>query len=120
MKYINSCLLVLAIMSQMVVAEELRFLTEEEMQNATAARTTRGVIESVDLADKSTLISGYKYDFSSPGDQTPVAVKMYNSSYGAFELLLPGMKVELLYGEDGDIREAIQVQQLSDSTVIVD
>jgi len=116
----NSCLLVLAIMSQMVVAEEPRFLTNEEMQGGAAARTTRGEIETVDLNDRSAIISGYKYYFGSPNDESPVEVKMYKSNYGAFELLQPGMKVEVLYGEEVDGRSAIEVQQLSDNVVIGD
>jgi hypothetical protein len=107
-------------MSQMVVAEEPRFLTEEEMQDGTAVRTTRGEIETVDLNDRSAIISGYIYDFGSPNEESPVVVKMYRSNYGAFELLQPGMKVEILYGEELDGRSAIEVQQLSDNEVIGD
>jgi hypothetical protein len=120
LKYLNGCLLVLALMSpmaQMAVAEELRFLTEVEMQDGVATRTTRGVIHSVDLAERTAIISGYEYDFGSPTQQTPVKVKMYNSAYGAFELLQPGMKVEIEYGDDGTERLVIEVQQLSDIDV---
>jgi hypothetical protein len=120
LKYLNGCLLVLALTSQMAVAEELRFLTEEEMQGAVASRTARGVIYSVDLAERTAIISGYKYYFGSPNEQADVKVKMYNSAYGAFELLQPGMKVEIVYGDDGNERWATEVQQLSDIDVPAD
>ena len=120
MKYLNGCLMVLALMSQMAVAAELKFLTEEEMQGAVASRTTRGVIHSVDLAERTAIISGYKYDFGSPNEQMFVEVKMYNSAYGAFELLQPGMKVEIVYNDNGTERMAIEVQQLSDIDVPAD
>lgn len=118
MKYMNSCLLVLALMSQMTVAEEMEFITDEDVLNQTVrARTTQGVVESVDLAERSALISGYTYDFGPANMPIPVEVKMYNSDYGAFELLRSGMKVEIVYGDVGDVRLAVRVQQLSDSAV---
>ena len=118
MKYINSCLLVLALMSQVVGAEELGFLTDEEMQGALTERITQGVIESVDLATRSVLISGFTYDFGSAATGDPVEVKMYNSDGGAFELLQPGMKVEIAYSQFDDGRLAVRVQQLSNNAVL--
>lgn len=121
MKYINSCLLVLALMSHMTVAEELEFITDEDVLNETvSARTTQGVIESVDLAERSAIIGGYTYDFGPANMPVPVEVKMYNSEHGAFELLRSGMKVEIVYGDFGDVRLTVRVQQLSDSAVLED
>jgi len=105
-------------MSQVVGAEELRFLTDEEMQGAVAERITEGVIESVDLVTRSALVSGYAYDFGPAVTDDPVEVKMYNSDGGAFELLQPGMKVEITYGQFDDVRLAFRVQQLSDNAVL--
>jgi hypothetical protein len=39
---------------------------------------------------------------------------MLNSAFGAFELLLPNMKVEIVYGETEEIRLAVTLQQLAD------
>jgi hypothetical protein len=69
----------------------------------------------VDLATRSALVSGYTYDFGPAVTSEPVEVKMYNSGGGAFELLQPGMKVEITYGQFDDARLAFRVQQLSDN-----
>lgn len=125
MKYINHCLLVIALMSQMALAadtdEQMEFITDENvLAEAVRARTTQGVIESVDLVERSAIISGYLYDFGPPDMRIPVEVKMYNSNYGAFELLQPGMKVEIVYGDVGDTRLAVRVKQLSNNAVLED
>ena len=107
-------------MCQMAAAEELVFLSDEELEGAVAARTTKGVIESVDLATRSAVIGGYLYDFGRPDEQMPARVKMHNSDGGAYELLRPGMKVEIQYGDVGDVRLVVKVQQLSDRAVLGD
>ena len=125
LKYINQCLLVIAFMSPMALAadpdEQIEFITDENvLKEAVRARTTQGVIESVDVAERSAIIGGYIYDFGPPDMRIPVEVKMYNSNYGAFELLQPGMKVEIVYGDVGDMRLAVRVKQLSNNAVIED
>ena len=110
----------LAIISQSVAAEDRRPLTDEEIQNAGAVRTTQGIIHVLDLASRAGIISGYLYDFGSATEEDPVQVKMYNSDYGALELLRPGMRVEVVYGEEGNVRLAIRVQQLADQDLLED
>ena len=43
----------------------------------------------------------------------PTQVKLYGTRYGAIELLEPGMKVKVTYGDTGRIRIVLQVEQLS-------
>jgi len=108
-------------MSQLAIAQEMEFITDEDiLKNAVAARTTRGIVESVNLEARSAVISGYAYDFGTPDMPVPVEVKMYNSDYGAFELLERGMKVEVVYGDTGDLRLVVRLQQLSNDAVIED
>ncbi len=95
--------------------DSLVFVAPEDMdEGAVMASTTRGVVESINLEDRTAQISGYTYDFGDPNDPLPVKVTMLNSAFGAFELLLPNMKVEIVYGETEEIRLAVTLQQLAD------
>ena len=106
-------------MSQMAIAKEMEFITDENiLKNTVSARTTQGIVESVDLQARSAVISGYTYDFGTPDMPVPIEVKMYNSDYGAFELLEGGMKVEVVYGDTGDLRLVVRLQQLSNNATI--
>ena len=81
-------------------------------------RTTRGVVQSIDLGNRTAIISGFLYDF---GPNTfPLKVRMYKSDAGAVELLRPGMKVDVVYGDFGATRLARQITQLADDTKIQD
>ena len=94
--------------------KSMQFVAPEDMdEGAVMARTARGVIQAIDLAKRTAHISGYTYDF---GDT--VEVKMYGSDFGSFEMLQPGMKVEVVYGDPGDIRIAVRLQQLTGSAEI--
>lgn len=74
------------------------------------ARTMAGVIRSIDLEKRQAEISGYIFDFGPPG--LPIKILMESGSSGAFEMLDPGMKVEVIYGDLGTARIAVQVRQL--------
>ncbi len=98
-------------------AEDLVFVAPEDMdEGSVMASTTRGVVESIDLENRTLDIGGYSYYVGFPDDPLPVKVTMVNSDYGAFELLRPNMKVEIVYGEIEDKRLAVRLQQLADST----
>ena len=97
------------------VSDSMHFVAPEDMDDgAVMARTTRGVIHAIDLAKRMARISGYIYEFGSPDDPATVGIKMYDSDFGAFEMLRPGMKVEVVYGDADDIRIAVRLQQLAD------
>ena len=82
------------------------------------ARTQYGIIRSVDMANHIAIISGYKYEFGALQDGWMAEVKMAGSDYGSFELLKPGMKVKVVYGEFGFTRVVLRLQQLPDDTFI--
>lgn len=97
------------------VSGPLEFVATEDMdEGAVMARTTRGVIQAIDLENRTAEISGFIYDFGEPDDPLPVQVKMSGSEFGAFEMLRPNMKVEIVYGDTGEIRLAVRLQQLAD------
>ncbi|MDZ7684309.1 MAG: hypothetical protein U5O39_04305 [Gammaproteobacteria bacterium] len=47
----------------------------------------------------------------------PIKIKLANGSNGAFELLQPGMKVRVTYGELNSARIAVVVEELGDDMV---
>jgi hypothetical protein len=77
------------------------------------ARTTRGIIRTLDLDARKGVIGGYEYHFGPP--TFALKVTMLNSGGGALELLQPGMKVEVVYGDFGTARIAASIKQLADS-----
>lgn len=79
-------------------------------------RTDQGIVRSIDFEKRQVVIGGYNYDFGPPG--LPIQVKMLNSNTGAFELLQPGMKVEIIYGDLGTARIAARVTQLPDDEAV--
>lgn len=82
------------------------------------ARHRQGIVDVIDFADRTAIISGYKYSFGEPGANYYPDVTMLNSDFGSFELLKPGMKVDIVYGEFGFIRVVVSLQQLPDDAVI--
>jgi hypothetical protein len=101
------------------VRGSMQFVAPEDMdEGAVMARTTRGVVQAIDLAKRMAQIDGYIYEFGSPDDPGSVEVKMYDSDFGALEMLQPGMKVEVVYGDIGDIRITVRLQQLADDADI--
>lgn len=77
------------------------------------ARVDRGIVHEVDLARRTCMIGGYIYEMGPPG--SPAKVTMLNSRAGAFELLQPGMKVEVTYGDLGTTRLIAALTQLPSS-----
>ncbi len=63
------------------------------------------------------MIGGHKYYFG-PAFSSPLKVTMYNSDGGSIELLQPGMKVEITYGDFEKGRVAVAIRQLADEANI--
>ena len=82
------------------------------------ARTTDGVIRSIDLEKRTAIISGYLYEFGPP--TFPLKVTMLNGSAGSIEMLRTGMKVEVVYGELDTSRLAASIKQLPEDTNVGD
>lgn len=89
-------------------------------QQTRKARTTEGVIHTIDLATRKAVIGGYTYYFGPPDMSVPTKVKLFGTQYGAVELLEPGMKVKVVYGDTGRIRIALQVEELADDAETID
>jgi len=86
-----------------------------ELDGPLPARTTTGVVREVDYSNRQAEISGYVYDFGPPG--LPIKIKLADGSNGAFELLQPGMKVRVTYGELDTAHIAVVVEELGDDMV---
>ena len=87
-----------------------------KLEKPLRARTTRGVIHTIDMNARKGIIGGFEYHFGPPTFQLKVTMK--NSSTGALELLQPGMKVEVIYGDFGSTRIAAEIKELPDNAPI--
>ncbi|MEM7364205.1 MAG: hypothetical protein AAF525_09280 [Pseudomonadota bacterium] len=87
-----------------------------KLEKPLRARTTRGVIHSIDMNARKGIIGGFEYHFGPPTFALKVSMK--NSSTGALELLQPGMKVEVVYGDFGSTRIAASIKVLPDNAPI--
>lgn len=100
------------------ISEPVEFVAPQLDQSVVMTRTTQGVIHLIDLENRTAEISGFLYAFGEPNDLSPGQVIMSGSDYGAFELLQPGMKVEIDYVETGEIRLVVRLQQLANEAEI--
>ncbi len=91
---------------------ELASQLDEPLQ----ARKAKGVVREVDYANRQAVIGGYVYDFGPPG--LPITVTLKDGGAGAFELLVPDMKVEVVYGELSLSRIAVIVTELPDDAIV--
>ncbi len=112
--------ILLLLISVSAHAEDER--TFEEVMNSIKeplfVRVSEGVIRSLDLTTRTGIIGGHKYWFGPAFSESPLQVTMYGSEGGALELLQPGMKVEVTYGDTGDARIAVRIRQLADDADI--
>ena len=52
-----------------------------------------GVIRSINIADRTAVISGYRYTFGHPSGQDMPIIELSGRDHGAFQMLRTGMKV---------------------------
>jgi len=79
-------------------------------------QTRIGMVHSLDLANKTAVISGYRYSFTGIKGWDLPSVKMYGADYGAFELLRTDMKVRITYRLSKKSRVVVALRQVSDET----
>ena len=103
-----------AFLSALVGASNLQAATPRVIY----ARTAVGEIYSIDLVNRTAIIGGYRYYFGDPRHSDASEVKMYGYQSGSFEMLSPGMKVYVRYGEYGVGRYVVSLQQLAPGTDI--
>jgi len=72
------------------------------------------MIHSLDLANKTAVISGYRYGFTGAQGWDLPSIKMYNTDFGAFELLKTGMKVRVTYRLSKSSRIVVAMRQVAD------
>ena len=110
MKKLLAMLMMLASISASAVTfEELG----DSMTEPVPPRLDEGVIQEIDLDERSIIISGYEYLVGPSTINPPLKVTLYGVTYGAFELLKPGMKVEVEYIDFGNARVAFRIGQLA-------
>jgi hypothetical protein len=77
-------------------------------------QTRIGMVHSLDLANKTAIISGYRYSFTGTKGWDLPSVKMYGTDYGAYELLRTNMKVRVTYRLSKKSRVVVALRQVSD------
>ena len=88
----------------------------QKLHKPIVARTTEGVIRSINLEKRTAIIGGFLYEFGPT--YFPLKVTMLNDSPGSIEMLKVGMKVEVMYGELGTARLASSIKQLPEDTQV--
>ncbi len=87
-----------------------------ELPASDYTQTRIGMVHSLDLANKTAVISGYRYSFTGTEGWDLPSVKMYGTDYGAFELLRKDMKVRVTYRLSKMSRVVVALRQVSDDT----
>ena len=85
-----------------------------EVQASDYTQTRIGMVHSLDLANKTAIISGYRYSFTGTEGWDLPSVKMYGTDYGAYELLRTDMKVRVTYRLSKKSRVVVALRQVSD------
>jgi hypothetical protein len=85
-----------------------------EVQSAGQGFDTYGVIQTIFLETREANISGYRYRFTDLGDDAS-EVQLLGFSAGSLELLVPGMKVWVIFEETSDVRQVIFLEQIPES-----
>jgi hypothetical protein len=85
-----------------------------EVQASDYTQTRIGMVHSLDLANKTAVISGYRYSFTGTKGWDLPSVKMYGTDYGAYELLRTNMKVRVTNRLSKKSRVVVALRQVSD------
>ena len=114
-KFIQSLLSALSALSIMfVLIVSASVFAEVPASDYTQTRI--GMVHSLDLANKTAVISGYRYSFTGTEGWDLPSIKMYGTDYGAFELLRTDMKVRVTYRLSKMSRVVVALRQVSDDT----
>ena len=84
------------------------------------ARKAIGQIHQMDMAERTAVISGFRYYFGSSVYDDASRVKLLGYNSGSFEMLSPGMKLRLTYAEYGTNRYVVLAEQLPGATDLND
>ncbi|MFT7243116.1 MAG: hypothetical protein ACI82A_000458 [Candidatus Azotimanducaceae bacterium] len=90
------------------------FAQEIEASDYTQQRV--GEVHELNIAERTAIVSGYRYSFSGlQGYDRPV-VRMYGSEFGSFEMLQPGMRIRVKYRLSENSRVVVEARQVANST----
>ena len=110
-------MILLATVSMSSLAEEKTFkeIAEGLSGEVQSARVSSGIVRSIDLDSRTAVIGGYKYWFGPAFSEYPLKISLLSyAGGGSLELVEPGMKVEVTFGDTGDARIAMILRQLPD------
>lgn len=85
-----------------------------EVQPVGEGLDTYGVIQTIFIETREANISGYLYRFTDFGDDAS-EIQLLGLSAGSLELLVPGMKVWVIFEETRDARQVIFLEQIPQS-----
>jgi hypothetical protein len=88
----------------------------EEISVSDYTQTRIGMIQAMDRASRTAVISGYRYSFSGVKGYDHPEVKLFGSNFGSFMLLNVGMTVKVVYRLSEKSRVVVELQQVADGT----
>jgi hypothetical protein len=88
----------------------------EEISASNYTQTRIGMIQVMDHASRTAVISGYRYSFSGVKGYDHPAVRLYGSKFGDFMLLNVGMTVKVVYRLSEKSRVVVELQQVANGT----
>lgn len=88
----------------------------EEISASSYTQTRIGVIQSMDYAARTAVVSGYRYSFDGLKGYDLPSIRLYGSDYGSFTHLTVGMTVEVVYRLSKKSRVVVELQQVANGT----
>ncbi|MBL4682766.1 MAG: hypothetical protein JKY88_18885 [Pseudomonadales bacterium] len=85
------------------------------IQGSGSGRITEGQIRSIDLVNRTAIISGFIYHFGPATDAQPLQVRMLGKDYGSLEMLKVDMHVEVIYIQEDQHRVGKKLTQINES-----
>jgi len=88
----------------------------EVISTSEYTQTRVGMIQAMDRASRTAVISGYRYSFSGVKGYDLPDVRLHGSKFGAFMLLDVGMTVKVVYRLSEHSRVVVELQQVANGT----
>lgn len=88
----------------------------EEISASGYTQTRIGMIQAIDRASRTAVISGYRYSFTGVNGYDHPHVRLVNSNFGSFVLLNVGMTVKVVYRLAEKSRVVVDLQQVANGT----
>lgn len=111
-KFYLLALLTIVFNSLAVAGEVSYFAIVDSMDSNVPERVGNGRIQAIDLAQRTIVISGFKYYLGPSTIDRPLEVRMMGTDHGALELLAVNMFVEVHYLPTSSYRIAKMMTQI--------